>query len=240
MEGRRPDRRSGLRLLRTGDQHQRGAPGGRAAVGGVPLQPGPPTVARTAGSGLRPAGRADRHAVERYGRRDGAGHRCRPVTDANPFNPTQDQVTAAKDTSPRTGQRRSRSGRHASTTQEPRSTRQSMAAGPGQPGPAAGFRADRRELAWTRAVLRLHSDVLPAADRLHPLQRVPEEDDVCLDGARPGRPSSSCTPHDELRRQQHRRLAQGVYRTSLVNSCSCRPSWRSSARSSASCWRTRS
>ena len=55
LEGRRPLGRARVRLLRAGDQHQRPAPGRRAALGGVPVQPGARRTARTSGCRATPA-----------------------------------------------------------------------------------------------------------------------------------------------------------------------------------------
>ena len=96
LDDARPVRRSGLRLLRPGDQHQRRAPGRGAAVGGVPLQPGHRRRPERLAPRVRPADRAAGDDHRRHRGQDGAGRCCRQVTDPNPFNPTQAQVTAAK------------------------------------------------------------------------------------------------------------------------------------------------
>ena len=76
LEGQRdwklvvPEGAVGRRLLRPGDQQGRPAPGGRAALAGVPvLRRGPEHLA----AGLRPAGPPGRHDRGRHGRQGGRG-----------------------------------------------------------------------------------------------------------------------------------------------------------------------
>ena len=88
LEAGRARGRRGRRLLRAGDQQGRPAPGGRAAVAGVPvLRRGPEHLA----AGLRPAGSPGRHGRGRHGRQ---GRRVANLPEAKgtPVFLTQEQI----------------------------------------------------------------------------------------------------------------------------------------------------
>ena len=90
--GERPERRALRRLLQPGDQQVRAAPGGGAALAGVPLQRrGPEHLAE----GRRPAGPAARDGGGRHRRRGRLWRRCPQVEGTADF-PTQEQESAAQ------------------------------------------------------------------------------------------------------------------------------------------------
>ena len=93
LEGVHPQQRRARRVLRPGHQQERAAPGGRPAVGGVPVLPGRGRRAEPVAAGRRPPGGGVRDDQQRVHRQDGRVEAA--LAERHPGVPDPGQATDA-------------------------------------------------------------------------------------------------------------------------------------------------